>query len=172
MKIQLFSLSGLWCGLQKFLWPFSFFWDSWCLRSPVVCKKFYFWTGFHHKKLTNQKSHSTSLWTGRRYNCNFFKLGRIFFFQTGKTFSFQAGNSRTFPTSKMSFLSFLASQKLLWQREEDTSNFSKLESLFFPDWKGFVFPYWKLQILSNFKKEPSFLPSFAKAALTTGRRNM
>ena len=25
MKIQLFSLSGLWCGLQKFLWPFSFF---------------------------------------------------------------------------------------------------------------------------------------------------
>ena len=25
MKIQLFSLSGLWCGLQKFLWPFSIF---------------------------------------------------------------------------------------------------------------------------------------------------
>ena len=63
MKIQLFSLSGLWCGLQKFLWPFSFFWDPWCLRSPVVCKKSFFWTGFHFKKLTNKKSHSTSLWS-------------------------------------------------------------------------------------------------------------
>ena len=61
---SIFSLSGLWCDLQKFLWPFSFFWDPWCLRSPVACTKFYFWTGFHHKKLTNQKSHSTSLWKG------------------------------------------------------------------------------------------------------------
>ena len=61
MKIQLFSLSGLWRDLQKFLWPFLIFWDPWCLRSPVVCKKSFFWTGFHHKKLSNQKSHSTSL---------------------------------------------------------------------------------------------------------------
>ena len=61
MKIHLFSLSGLWCDLQKILWPFLIFWDPWCLRSPVVCKKSFFWTGFHHKKLTNQKSHSTSL---------------------------------------------------------------------------------------------------------------
>ena len=62
MKIQLFSLSGLWCGLQKFLWPFSIFLRSLMPKKCSGMQKSCFWTGFHHKKLTNQKSHSTSLW--------------------------------------------------------------------------------------------------------------
>ena len=32
---NLFLLSGLWNGLQKIFWLFSFFWDISCLRSPL-----------------------------------------------------------------------------------------------------------------------------------------
>ena len=62
MRIQLFSLSGLWCGLQKFLWPFSIFLRSLMPKKCSGMQNSCFWKGFHHKKLTNQKSHSTSLW--------------------------------------------------------------------------------------------------------------
>ena len=61
MKIQLFSLSGLWCDLQKFLWPFLIFLRSLMPKNSSGMQKSYFWTGFLHKKLTNQKSHSESL---------------------------------------------------------------------------------------------------------------
>ena len=63
MKIQLFSLSGLWCDLQKFLWPFCIFLRSLMPKKFSGMQKSYFWTGFHHQTLTNQISNSESLWT-------------------------------------------------------------------------------------------------------------
>ena len=61
MKIQLSSLSGLWCDLQKFLWPFCIFLKSLMPKKFSGMQKTYFWTGFHHQTLTNQISNSESL---------------------------------------------------------------------------------------------------------------
>ena len=63
MKVQLFSLSGLWFNLQKFLWPFLIFLRPLMPKNSSGMQKSYFWTGFLHKKSTNQKSHSESLCT-------------------------------------------------------------------------------------------------------------
>jgi hypothetical protein len=62
MKIQLFSLSGLLCDLQKFFWPFCIFLRSLIPKKFSGMQKSYFWTGFHHQTLTNQKSYFESLW--------------------------------------------------------------------------------------------------------------
>ena len=61
MKIQLFSLSGIWCNLQKFLWPFLIFLRSLMPKKFSGMQRSYFWTGFHHQTLTNQISNSESL---------------------------------------------------------------------------------------------------------------
>ena len=88
----------------------------------------------------------------RRYK-QLFQVWKTFF-QTGKAFSFQAGNSKSYPASKMSFISFLASQKLLWQREEETSR-SRYKPLF-QAWKAFSFPDWKGIFLFQNGKAYSF----------------
>ena len=61
MKIKLFSLSGLWCDLQKFLCPFLIFLRSLMPKKFSGMQRSYFWTGFHHQTLANQISNSESL---------------------------------------------------------------------------------------------------------------
>ena len=60
---SIFSLSGLWCDLQKFLWPFLIFLRPLMPKNSSGMQKSYFWTEFLHKKLTNQKCHWESLCT-------------------------------------------------------------------------------------------------------------
>ena len=64
-KILKFRVLDFGFGLQIFFGLFLFFWGLWCLRSPVVCKNhIHMWVVFHPNQITNQNSHSSSLWYG------------------------------------------------------------------------------------------------------------
>ena len=55
LKIQLFSLHGLWFVLQKCHWIFKFFLRSLMPKKSSGMQKSYFWTEFHHKKINKPK---------------------------------------------------------------------------------------------------------------------
>ena len=64
-KLWKFNFFPIWPLVwpSKISWPFLIFLRPLMPKNSSGMQKSYFWTGFLHKKLTNQKSHSESLCT-------------------------------------------------------------------------------------------------------------